>query len=62
MAAQSSPISETLTTTQIRTRLELQLTCPPKTSLGKMLDLGLIRKGGYLWVEGRILLSRSSTS
>ena len=36
------------------------VTCPPKTSPGKMLDLGLIRKGASLWVEGRILLSRSS--
>ncbi len=38
------------------------MTCPPKTSPGKMLDLGLIRKGVYLWVEGRIVLSRSSIS
>ena len=40
----------------------LYLTCPPKTSPSKTLDLDLIRKGAYLWVKGRILQSRSLTS
>ncbi len=28
--------------------IAVQVACPPKTSPGKMLDLGLIRKGVYL--------------
>jgi len=40
----------------------LAMTCPPKRSPGKMLDLGLIRKGAFLWVEERIVLSRSLTN
>jgi len=51
-----------LNTSSNPTDIAQLLTCPPKTSPGKMLDLGLIRKGVYLWVEGRIHLSRSSIS
>jgi len=44
----------------VKEGFEEELTCPPKTSPGKMLDLGLIGDGAYLWVEGRILPNRSS--